>query len=154
ASDIASVRRDLRIIAAELRRPPNDNASVADEVGRRCVGWAHFSRPRSISSRIASERDNFASAAHRSIDARSCSGNRTVSTGSRPVAGRPRPRLFFGVTNIDFLQIRYYIKDALKEGDLDRSVEGVSGMTSDNSASRSLIATRPRPLPATLEPEL
>jgi hypothetical protein len=33
-----------------------------------------------------------------------------VVTGSRPVAGRPRPRFFFGITLIDFGILWYYLK--------------------------------------------
>ncbi len=33
-----------------------------------------------------------------------------VVTGSRPVAGRPRPRFFFGITLIDFAIFWYYLK--------------------------------------------
>ena len=59
----------------------------------------------SISRRMASDREglSFCFLAHFSISDLTASGNRSASTGSRPVAGRPR---FLGITfSLDALRI-------------------------------------------------
>jgi hypothetical protein len=59
---------------------------------------------------MASERDIPFSVAQRSMAARNSFGSRMAITGSRPVAGRPGPRFFFGITLIDFGILWYYLK--------------------------------------------
>jgi hypothetical protein len=62
----------------------------------------YFFRPLSMSILIACDLVTFLPAAHSSTASLSSSGNRIAITGSRPVAGRPR--LFFGITFIDFIR--------------------------------------------------
>lgn len=85
-----------------------------------------------MSTRIASDRVIPFSTAHLSTAARNSSGSLTAVTGSRPVAGRPRPRFFFGMTFIDFIEIRYYIitiKRGLQYGKMTFDISLLSAST-------------------------
>ena len=99
---------------------------------------------------MAADRVNLFSFAQPSTAIRSSSDSLIAVTGSRPVAGRPRVRFFFGITFIDFMTILVLHKLKSKR---KLPLEGRK-MTTDNSPSRSLVIADAGGLPATLEPEL
>lgn len=61
----------------------------------------HYRKHRSTMLRIAADRERLLRFAQSSILPMSSTGNRSATSGSLPVAGRPRP-LFLGITFIDF----------------------------------------------------
>jgi hypothetical protein len=83
--------RNLELVRLILVDPP-----VTHE--RLPVWTGYFLRPRSINSRMASDRLTECSSAHRSTRTISVSDNRIPTMGRTPVAGRP---LFFCLTDID-----------------------------------------------------
>lgn len=95
--------------AGEVRAPLTSLVKLG---GRHQVGssrrncFALSVRPFSMNMRIASDRVISAVAAHSSICSMTASGIRIASTGSTPVAGRPR--FFFRITDIDGFIFPYY----------------------------------------------
>ena len=98
---------------------------------------------------MASDRVKSFSAAHCSTAKRKFSLSLIAVTGSRPVAGRPRPRFFFGITFIDFMT-----NLVLHKLEAEKISTRRPDMTTDNSPSRSLVIAEGSSLPATLGPEL
>ena len=102
-----SVRRDIKTISFEPRETLESvqgRGLDPNEIGALRFGAHHgrrfgaLGRAASINCRIASERVMLLRRAQASISAISSVGMRTPTSGSRPVAGRPR---FFGLTVID-----------------------------------------------------
>jgi site-specific recombinase XerD len=98
---------------------------------------------------MASDRDILFSVAHSSIEARRPSGRRSVVIGSRPVAGRPRPRFFFGITFIDLTIFWYYLNMKPREARALTVLDRLMG-----HPSYSLIISNGNGAAAVLGPEL
>jgi hypothetical protein len=93
----------IAVLSQPTIKPRQSDLEISGDLFK-CQKHSHFSSPRSISWRIASLRVVELAFAHLSIFAVNSLPARTPIIGSRPVAGRPRPR-FFGLAAIDFAMI-------------------------------------------------